>query len=152
MSASTSSLAVLRGPADDTGRSTQAWRLAFSDEGKTFALSKGFTGNMLQLVEWLSKNYPHKFRSDPIPSWEKQVARLRANKNPHIALSNYQSFVTSTADVREALEESAAAAEREIDAAIDRAREIGSNRFGAMPTDTGIPVYPDRPTKASSTE
>jgi hypothetical protein len=71
---------------DEAVTGTQAWRLAFSDEGKTFALSKGFTGNMLRLVEWLGKNYPHKFRSDPIPSWEKQAARLCANKNPHIAL------------------------------------------------------------------
>jgi hypothetical protein len=101
---------------------TQAWSLAFSDKGKAFAISRGWSGNMLQLVAWLAANYPHKFRSDPIPSWKAQAARLRANKNPHVALSNYQSFMASTADIREALEESAAAAEAEIDAAIDRAR------------------------------
>jgi hypothetical protein len=107
---------------DEAVVSTQAWRLAFSDEGKQFAFSKGWSGNALQLVEWLGQNYPHKLRSDPIPSWKKQAARLRSNNNPHNALSNYQSFMTSTADIREALEESAAAAEREIDAAIDGAR------------------------------
>jgi hypothetical protein len=107
---------------DEAVVSTQAWRLAFSDEGKAFAMNQSWSGNWLQLVEWLGKNYPHKFRSDPIRAWEKRAVRLRANKSPHAALSNYQSFMASTAGIREALEESAAAAEREIDAAIDRAR------------------------------
>jgi hypothetical protein len=107
---------------DEAVVSTQAWRLAFSEEGRAFAREQGSSGNWLQLVEWLGKNYALKFRSDPIPSREMQAVRLRANKNPHATLSNYQSFVASTADIREALEESAASAEREIDAAIDRAR------------------------------
>jgi len=101
---------------------TQAWRLAFSKEGKEFAFNSGWTGNTLQLVEWLKTNFAHKFRADPIPSWKAQAARLRAKKNPHIALSNYQSFMASTADIRESIEESAAAAEREIEMLIDRAR------------------------------
>jgi hypothetical protein len=83
---------------------------------KAFALKHGWSGSVLQLVEWLAENYPHKFRSDPIPSWQAQARRLRCNKNPHVVLSNYQSFMAATADIREALEESAAAAEREIDA------------------------------------
>ena len=62
---------------------TQAWRLAFSDEGKAFAQSAGWSGNLLQLVDWLGANYPHKFRSDPIPSWEKQTERLRATKSSY---------------------------------------------------------------------
>lgn len=103
--------------------STQAWRLAFSEEGKSFAIERGWSGNMRQLIEWLQTNYPLKVRSDPIPSWKSQAARLRANKNPHIALANYQAFITSTADIREALEQSAGAAEREIDSLIDQARE-----------------------------
>ncbi|PWB83737.1 MAG: hypothetical protein C3F11_05035, partial [Methylocystaceae bacterium] len=86
---------------------TQGWRLAFSEVGKLYAFDHGFRGNMLELVEWLASDYPHKFRADPIPSWQAQAARLRANKNPHIALSNYQSFMASTADLREALDQSA---------------------------------------------
>ena len=84
---------------------TQAWSLAFSEEGKAFAFAHGWYGNMLQLVEWLAENYPHKFRSDPIASWQAQTGRLRGNKNPHVTLSNYQSFMASTADIREALED-----------------------------------------------
>jgi hypothetical protein len=101
---------------------TQAWRLAFSKEGKAFAAERGWDGNMLQFIEWLRTNYPHKFRSDPIDSWKAQARRLRAGKNPHAALSTYQSFMASTLDLREAIDESAAAAEREIDMLIDRAR------------------------------
>ncbi|WP_050387310.1 hypothetical protein [Bradyrhizobium pachyrhizi] len=101
---------------------TQAWRLAFSKEGKEFAAQRGWSGNLLQFIAWLRSNYPHKFRSDPIASWKAQARRLRAGKNPHAALSTYQSFMASTSDLREAIDESAAAAEREIDALIDRAR------------------------------
>ncbi len=108
---------------DEAVLDTQAWRLAFSDQGRKFAKKHGWRGNTLRLAEWLKDNYPHKFRSDPIPSWRRQAARLRANLNPHTTLSRYQSFIDSTVDFRKALYESAAAAEREIDAAIDRARE-----------------------------
>ena len=101
---------------------SHAWSLAFSEEGRTFALRQGWSGNALQLVEWITENYPHKFRSDPIPSWKAQAGRLRGNKNPHVVLSNYQSFMAATADIREALEASAAAAEAEIDRLIDSAR------------------------------
>jgi hypothetical protein len=102
---------------------TQAWALAFSEEGKAFAFSHGWSGNVLQLVEWLADHYPHKFRCDPIPSWKAQAGRLRSNKNPHVVLSNYQSFMAATANIREALEESAAAAEAEIDRLIDSVRD-----------------------------
>lgn len=101
---------------------TQAWRLAFSEEGKAFALKGKFRGNPLQLIEWLKKNYRFEYKSDPIPSWRTLAAKLRANKNPHRALSNYQSFLASTAFIRETLEESATAAEREIDMLVDIAR------------------------------
>ena len=100
---------------------TQAWRLAFSEEGKAFAAERGWN-NMLQFIEWLRSNYTHKFRSDPIESWKAQARRLRAGRNPHAALSTYQSFMAATLDLREAIDETAAATEREIDMLIDRAR------------------------------
>jgi hypothetical protein len=36
---------------DGAVRDTQAWKLAFTEEGRTFALSNGFQGSMLGLVE-----------------------------------------------------------------------------------------------------
>jgi hypothetical protein len=101
---------------------SQAWQLAFSDDGKMFATKQGWSGNLLQLVEWLGQTYPLTFRGDPIPSWQKRAARLRAQKNPHAALRYYHFFMSETADLREALMEAAHAAEAEIEAAIDRAR------------------------------
>lgn len=106
----------------DAVRSTQAWKLAFTEEGRNFAFANGFEGNLLNLVQFITDKYPLQFRSDPIPSWKKQAATMRANRNPHGALSKYHSFLSSTADIREAIEESAGAAEAEIEAASDRAR------------------------------
>ena len=102
---------------------TQAWKLAFSEDAKKYAQSRKWGGgNMLQFVDWLAEEFPFKVRRDPIPSWEKRAQTLRAETNAHAALARYHSFMTETAALREALMESAAAAEAEIDAAIDRAR------------------------------
>jgi hypothetical protein len=79
-------------------------------------------GKHAQLVDWLGQTYPLKFKGDPIPSWQKRAAKLRSEKNPHAALRHYHSCMSDTATLREALMESAGAAEAEIDAAIDRAR------------------------------
>jgi hypothetical protein len=100
----------------------QAWPLAFSAKGRAFAAGRGWTGSVLELVQWLADNHPLRFRRDPVPSWRKQAAKLRGTKNPHAALAHYQSFMTETSDLREALDEAARQAEAEIDAAIDRAR------------------------------
>ena len=83
----------------------QTWPLAFSEEGKAFAAKHQRKGSPFQLVEWLSDNYPLKFRGDPIASWRKQAARLRSQKNPNAALTHYHSFMTETADLREAIGE-----------------------------------------------
>lgn len=107
---------------DGAVRDTQAWKLAFNEEGRTFALSNGFQGSVFGLVQFLAAKYPLQLRSDPIPSWTKQATTMRSNKSPHGALSKYHSFMISTADIREALEESAGAAEAEIEAASERAR------------------------------
>ena len=101
---------------------SQTWPLAFSEEGKSFSVKHGWTGNVLALVEWLAANYPLSFHGDPVPSWQKQAAKLRAQKNPHAALAHYHSFMIETASLREAILESAGQVEAEIDAAIDRAR------------------------------
>lgn len=107
---------------DEAIRSTQAWDLAFSAEGQTFARDRGFEGNPLQIVDILGEKYPLRYRRDPIPSWKAQAKKLRAKADAGAALNHYHSFVTQTGPLRAALEQSAAAAEAEIDAAIDRMR------------------------------
>ncbi|MEI3807606.1 hypothetical protein V6R85_24090 [Agrobacterium sp. CCNWLW32] len=101
----------------------QTWPLAFSDEGRKYAKERGFSGEKLpELLEWLGANYPLRFKKDPIPGWRRQVARLRSKGNPHVALANYAAFMEHTAQLREALNESAMAAEAEIDRQIDQRR------------------------------
>lgn len=107
---------------DEAVRDTQAWKMAFTEEGRAFAIRNGFQGSVLDLVKFLVIKHPLQFRSDPIPSWEKQAVTMRAGKNPHGALSKYHSFMISTAEFREALDDSAGAAEAEIEAASDLAR------------------------------
>jgi len=70
----------------------------------------------------LAEAYPSIVRKDPVASWQKRAATLRAEKNPHRALQQYSSFMSETDGLREMLSQSAEAAEAEIDAAIDRMR------------------------------
>ncbi|MFZ1921171.1 MAG: hypothetical protein WAU57_06015 [Xanthobacteraceae bacterium] len=100
----------------------QAWPLAFSEEGLAFAKERKFMGNRLELIDWLGENYPLRFRGDPIERWRKRAGKLRNENNSHAALRHYKTFMTETESLREAALESAAACEREIDSAIDRAR------------------------------
>lgn len=103
---------------------TQAWALAFNGKGKKYAAENGFPGgNMHDFIKWIEAHYPLTIRGDPIKSWEKRAETLRADKNPHSALNRYHSFMEQTAELREEIYESAAAAEAEIDAATDRMRE-----------------------------
>lgn len=107
---------------DEAILSTQAWDLAFDEEGKAFAAENGFEGNALQSVDFLIEKFPFCYRRDPIPSWQTQAKKLRAMADANIALDYYQSFVKQTGPLRAALEQSAAAAEAEIEAASDRMR------------------------------
>jgi hypothetical protein len=101
----------------------QTWPLAFSDEGRNYAKERGFSGKTFpELLAWLENNSPVRFKKDPIPGWQRQVARLRSKGNPHVALENYAAFMEHTAHFREALNESAMAAEAEIDRLIDERR------------------------------
>jgi hypothetical protein len=100
----------------------QTWPLAFSGEGEAFAAKHGWSGSKFSLIEWLAANYPIKYKHDPIAAWERQAAKLRAQNNPHAALAHHQSFMTETATLRDAIYDSAAAAEAEIESAMDRMR------------------------------
>lgn len=109
---------------DEAVRECQAWVLASKEEGTAFARDKGWQGsNFLQLVKWLAENYRFQERKDPIPSWTRQVTRLRSNGNPHKALANYQSFIQASAHLRDLLAEDARLAEEEIERASDAYRE-----------------------------
>jgi len=102
----------------------QAWELAFGEEGENEARKSGWPGGTRgDLLKWLMAHYPFKDRRDPIPGWRKQSLRLRSNGNAHKALQNYSSFMSVTAKMREAMAQTAAAAEEEMDRAADDYRE-----------------------------
>lgn len=101
----------------------QTWRLAFSPEGQKFARDNGFPGRSLRdLIAWLGDEFPLRFKKDPIAGWQKQAKRMRSKGNPHQALANYVDFMSYTAEFRQDLSESCAAAEAEIDRQIDEYR------------------------------
>ncbi|MCS4092630.1 hypothetical protein [Rhizobium sp. BK176] len=105
---------------DEAAVECQAWPLAFTPEARAFAKKKGWHGKTtFEFVEWLRQNYPLKFKKDPIPSWRRQAKRLRSNGNPHKALETYQSFMTVTLPMRDALWEASMQIEAEIDRLID---------------------------------
>ncbi|AHI24698.1 hypothetical protein H845_746 [Komagataeibacter xylinus E25] len=79
---------------------TQAWGLAFSDEGKAFVANLGFKGQSVRSVDLLVKKYHFPFRHDPIPKWRERSKKLRSKVDPDKALESYQSFVTTTGPLR----------------------------------------------------
>jgi hypothetical protein len=98
----------------------QAWRLAFSEEGRKFTRESGWPGgSVLDHVVWIGQNYPLKFRQDAIPAWRKQVESLRREKNPHRALKKYHTFMDQTAEIREKLEDAARQVEAYVDEQIE---------------------------------
>ncbi|MEY9562255.1 hypothetical protein [Sinorhizobium fredii] len=101
----------------------QTWSLAFTTAGNEFAAKKGYQGKTIfELTDWLAKNYPLRFKRDPVPGWERQVKRLRSTGNPHVALEKYHSFMSYTASFRETLYEGATQVEDEINRQIDMRR------------------------------
>jgi hypothetical protein len=74
-------------------------------------------------VRWLAEKYRPTFRKDPIPSWRVRLSNLQAATSPHAALKMYSDFVKQTTEIREQIDQSAAALDRNIDTQVDAARE-----------------------------
>jgi hypothetical protein len=102
---------------------SQAWTLAFTGEGRTFARDNGWPqGTVLAYVEWLAKVFPWPCRNDPIPGWRSRLAKLQSEKDEHRALKKYCDFMRQTETIRSALMESATQLDSHIQNEIDRAR------------------------------
>jgi hypothetical protein len=106
---------------DEVVISCQSWPLAFSEEGRAFALKNGLIEG--DIVDWLVQNYPFTFKGDPIEAWRKRSERLRREPDPHKALKMYRSFMDETAELRESIEESTSAVDQYVEGQIERMRE-----------------------------
>jgi hypothetical protein len=102
---------------------TFAWNVAFTEEGKKFALERGFNeGSMVDYIKWLGENYPLPLKKDPIPGWKARAAEIRAESNPHKGLKKYRDFMKQTSDARAALEKSLGQVEQYVEEQIERMR------------------------------
>jgi hypothetical protein len=107
---------------DEAVAETFAWTVAFTDEGKRYALKGGFKGTGPDYIKWLAENYPLPLKKDPIPGWKSRAAGIRAESNPHKALKKYRDFMKQTSDVRAALEKSHGQVEQYVEEQIERMR------------------------------
>ncbi|MBB3303294.1 hypothetical protein FHT72_006982 [Rhizobium sp. BK077] len=53
---------------DEVTLDGQTWEIAFTTEGTEFAARNGYQGKTIfELTDWLAKNYPLRFKRDPVP-------------------------------------------------------------------------------------
>jgi hypothetical protein len=101
----------------------QLWDFAWTPKAKEFAKANGCAAKTeLDYLEWLKRHYDWKYRKDPIPSWEKRLATLRIEKDPHRSLLLYKNFADQTEDIRRFLRAAAASLANYIQTEIGRAR------------------------------
>lgn len=107
---------------------TQAWAIAFTDEGKEFVRKRvAETGakpvSMADYIALISRDYPFPVRRDPIPSWHRRASTLRRETNPHRALKMYRNFMDQTDDLRALLDAAHSQADAYVEEQIERMRE-----------------------------
>jgi hypothetical protein len=101
----------------------QAWSIAFTEEGNEYARKHGANDKTVgSYVEWIASNYPLDFKRDPIASWRKRLESLRAESNPHAALKKYHELIRQSENLREEIDQTAAAFDQEIERQMDAAR------------------------------
>jgi hypothetical protein len=93
---------------DEVVVDSQALPFVFTDEGKRFALERGYSNQTLGgLIHWLLANYNWPVPADPIASWQSRLKSLYSEKDEHKALKKYCDFMRQTDDIRSKIEESA---------------------------------------------
>lgn len=102
---------------------TQTWYVAGSEEGLRYAKEHGYDGDQNRdLIAWVMNNYPLQARRDPIPLWLERQKSLAGEKDAHVALRKYCSFMSQTQDLRRQVEENAFHLDGYIQLQIDIAR------------------------------
>jgi hypothetical protein len=113
-------------PRRDVILESQAWQIVFTEEGKDFLRANPpAMPTVGGVVDHIAKSYRFAVRSDPVPSWTKRATSVGAEKNLHICLHKYQQLLAQIEPVQEAVGDSAAAVDQEVERQIERMR---SNR------------------------
>ena len=102
---------------------SQAWGIAFEEEGCKFAREKACPAESVAgYVEWVGENYPGIVRADPIPSWWRRLEALECESDLHVALRKYTEFMSQTEGLRDRIDRSAGLLDAHIEQQIERAR------------------------------
>ena len=102
---------------------SQAWKFAFSEEGKAFARDNGCPEISVKgHVDWLIEHYRWPITEDPIPSWRRRLESLKKETNKHKALKKYSDFMRQTEMIRDQIDESATQLDGHIQHLVDVAR------------------------------
>lgn len=102
---------------------SQAWHMAFTDEGQKYAKDNRCDKNIVaEYVDWIRDNYPWKNKVDPIPSWRKRLQAIETEKDRHKALLKYNNFMSQTEDLRERINDATSSLDGYIQEQIDRMR------------------------------
>ncbi|WP_299496881.1 hypothetical protein [uncultured Shewanella sp.] len=103
---------------------SQAWHMAFTDEGKKYANDNGCDKSIVaEYVDWIRDNYPWKHKVDPISSWKKRLQAIEKEKDPHKALLKYNNFMSQTEELRERIDDATSSLDGYIQEQIDRIRD-----------------------------
>ena len=102
---------------------SQAWSIAFTEEGREFAKQNGYKeGSVAGYVDWIAERYPWTTKADPIAAWRKRQKALAGETNYHNALARYCEFMRQTRSFRSTIDDSAASLDMHIQMQIDEMR------------------------------
>jgi hypothetical protein len=108
---------------DEVVLQSQAWHVAFTDEGKNFAISNGLSqSNIFGVIDYIALKYPFGVKKDPIKRWESRVQVVSEEEDPHKCLEKFRQLFAEIQSVHVAVESSAIALSEEIDRKVDAAR------------------------------
>lgn len=73
-------------------------------------------------IDWLQKNYPLRYKSDPVPGWRNRLESLQIETDLHKALDKYSNFMVQTKEIRLNIDEFGMEIDAMIQHRIDVAR------------------------------
>ena len=108
---------------DEVVVQSQAWHVAFTDEGKRFAIESGVSGqSIVNVIDHIALKYPFAVKKDPIKRWEVRMEAVSQELDPHKCLEMFRQLFAEIELVHVPIESSAIALSEEIERQIDVVR------------------------------